>query len=70
MTKLTVERVIKIWRDQYGEHIYVGPDADGLNCVELRDIDSDGKISHRFMMIRQEAVLVAKSILELYGDKQ
>lgn len=69
MNKLTVERVIKIWRDSYGDHIYVGPDADGLNAVELREVDSNGKITHRFSMTQEEAILVAKAILELYSDK-
>jgi hypothetical protein len=69
MTKYTVERVIKIWDDQSGEHLYVGPDADGFKCVELRNVDSEGKIIHRFMMIPEEAVLAAEAILELYGDK-
>lgn len=65
----TLERVINIWDDESGQHIYVGPDADGLDLVELREIDSYGKITHRFTLTKEYALAVANAILELYGNK-
>ena len=67
--RMTVERVIKIYDDDTGNHFYVGPDADGLDSVEIRDVSSDGKIDARIFMNKEQAVEVAKAILELYGKK-
>jgi hypothetical protein len=38
--------------------------------MEIRDVNSEGKIDARFFIGREQAVLVAQAILELYGDKQ
>lgn len=67
--RMTVERVIKIYDDDTGNHFYVGPDADGLDGVEIRDVSSNGRIDARFFMGKEQAVEVAKAILELYGKK-
>jgi hypothetical protein len=66
--RFTIERVIKIYDDSVGTYIYVGPDADGLGC-EIRDVNNKGEIDTRFFMTQDQAVLVAKAILELYGPK-
>ncbi len=68
--RFTIERVIKVYDDDTGNHFYVGPDADGLDGMEIRDVNSEGKIDARFFMGREQAVLVARAILELYGDKR
>ena len=65
----TVEKVVKVYNDQYGDHVYVEPDGDGLDLVEIRAVTSDGKINDRIAMEKEQAVLVAKGILELYGEK-
>lgn len=67
--RMTVERIIKIYDDDTGNYFYIGPDADGLDEVEIRDVTSDGKIDARFFMGKEQAVEVAKAILELYGKK-
>ena len=67
--RMTVERVIKIHDDDTGNHFYVGPDTDGLGGMELRDVSSNGEIEARFFMGKEQAVEVAKAILELYGPK-
>lgn len=65
----TKEHVIKVWDDSNGTHVYVGPDADGLELVELRYIDEDGEIGDRITMPSEQAVKVAEAILELYGNR-
>lgn len=67
--RFTIERVIKVYDDDTGCHFYVGPDADGLDGVEIRDVSSEGKIEACFFMGREQAVIVAQAILELYGPK-
>jgi hypothetical protein len=67
---LSYERVIKIYNDKSGDYIYVGPDADGLDMVEIRDVDMRGPIMARFALTKEQALLVAKAINELYGDKE
>lgn len=70
MGKFTIERAAKVYDEDSGESVYVGPDADGLDLVELRFCDADGKIAARLPAIQAEmAIEVAKAILELYGPK-
>jgi hypothetical protein len=68
--RFTIERVIKVYDEDTGGYFYVGPDADGLDGMEIRDVNSEGKIDARFFMGREQAVCVAQAILELYGDKR
>ncbi len=65
------ETIIKVFDDDSGEHVYIGPDGDGLDCVELRAVDSDGKNypGARITMSPAQAILVADAIIKLYGDK-
>lgn len=65
----SVERVIKIWDDNSGCHFYVGQDGDGLGLPEIRFVDSDGEICDRMTFSKEQAVLVAKAILELFEEK-
>lgn len=65
----SLERVINIWDDESGQHIYVGPDEDDFDLVELREIDSYNEITHRFTLTKECALAVAKAILELYRGK-
>jgi hypothetical protein len=65
----SVERVIEVWDDQHGEHIDVGPDRDIGELVEIRSYTVDGVIGQRIAMAKEQAVLVAQAILELYGPK-
>jgi hypothetical protein len=69
MAYYTIERVMNVWDDESGDHVYVGPDADGLDLAELRYVDSTGKIANRITLPREMMVEVAQAILALYGDK-
>ena len=69
MGKYTVDHVIKVWDDQNGTHVYVGPDGDGLELAELRYVDEDGKIGDRIALPKEMMVEVARAVLALYGDK-
>jgi hypothetical protein len=68
MAGYTIERVIKVYDDGSGEYVYIGPDADGLDMVELRACGEGGRITSRMAMTKEQALLVAKAINELYGD--
>ena len=63
----TVEDVIKVWDDETGEHIYIGPDGDGLELVELRYVEADGKCHQRMTFQKEQALLVADAIRKLYA---
>lgn len=65
----TYERVIKIYNDKSGDYIYVGPDADGLDMVEIRDVDMRGPITARIAFTKEQALLVAQAIHELFGHE-
>ena len=63
--KYAVEDVILIWDNIHGTHTYVGPDADGLDLMEVRAVDENTKITTRLTFTKEEANLVAKAILKL-----
>lgn len=65
----TKERVIRVWNDDHGTHIHVGPDGDGLDLVEIRNVDEDGSIVTSITMPAEQAVKVAEAVLELYGNR-
>lgn len=59
----SVEVVRQIWDDDDGEHFDVGPDRDGLNLVEIRCYNPDGKIVERLSCPAEQARLVARAML-------
>jgi len=65
----TVETVRKVYDDSCGDHIYVGPDAEGLDLVELRYVDSKGVISSRISIPKPLALLVAEAMIAATKDE-
>ena len=58
----TMELIRKIWNDKDGYSVEIGPDSDGLDLVEVRSRDDQGKITNRFAMTPAQALLVADAI--------
>jgi hypothetical protein len=42
--KFTIESLKRIYHDDSGEYVQISPDADGFDCVEIRQYDSKGEI--------------------------
>ena len=62
-----VERSIKIYNGEDDNYIYIGPDADGMGFVEISCSEDD----HPPMNVtKEEAVLIARAIIELYGGNE
>ena len=61
----STEVVHRVFNDDTGEYIEVGPDADGGDLLELRQINSDGKIAARIVGEPEQMRLVAEAILKL-----
>ena len=62
-----VERSIKIYEDEEDDYIYIGPDADGMGLVEIScSIDSHPPMN----VTKEEAMLIARAIIELYGGNE
>jgi len=66
----SLEKVIKIWDDDHGTHIDVGPDSDGLGLVEIKQFDEDNKCINRIVMTQEEAILLAEAINLLYKTNE
>lgn len=64
----TMELIRKVWNDKDGYSVEVGPDSDGLDLVEVRCRDDQGKISNRFAMTAEQAKLVAEAIKECASE--
>jgi hypothetical protein len=63
--KYEMETMREIWPEKGdGEHIEVGPDRDGLQCVEIRQKEPDNKISSRITFSVEAARLVAHAMLK------
>ena len=63
----TLEKSVKVYNNKNGDYVYVGPDGD---LVELRLVPKKGRGVQRLSLQKEQAILVAKGILELYGEKR
>lgn len=62
--KFETEVMREIWEEPEGDnHLEVGPDRDGLGCVEIRRKDSAGKICERISFPVEEATACANAML-------
>jgi len=63
--KYEMETMREIWPEKGdGERVEVGPDRDGLQCVEIRQKEPDDKISSRIAFSVEAARLVAHAMLK------
>jgi hypothetical protein len=62
----TAEKNIRVYNDDDGDYVYVGPDGDSLDLVEIRYVDPKGKIGDRIIITKEQALIVARAILDLY----
>ena len=59
----------EIWPDNGdGEHIEIGPDRDGMQLVEIRQKEPDGKISARMTFDLDAARLVAQALSDYANE--
>lgn len=61
----SVEHNINVYDESTGDHIYIGPDGDGLDLLDLRYVDANGKILIRLSFPKEQARLVAQAMLDL-----
>ena len=64
-SKFSTEIVHRVYNDTTGEYIEVGPDADGINHIEIRFVDVNGKIGNRLCGPPEQMRLVAEALLKL-----
>ena len=63
-SKYSTEVVREIWNDDTGERVCVGPDRDGLDLLEIRQMTDDGKVGQRIIFTPDQARIVAAAMLE------
>jgi hypothetical protein len=64
MTKgFSLETIRRVYNDETGEHIEVGPDADTGDLLEIRQIEG-GKIIGRIVGQPEQMRLVAEALLK------
>lgn len=64
----SLELSAKVWDDDHGCFIQVGPDSDGLDLVEMKQYNEDNKCTARMIMTKREALLLAEAINTLYNN--
>ena len=52
----------EIWNDMTGSCIRIGPDRDGLDLIEIRQIDYDGKIAQSITVTKEQATLMLQAL--------
>lgn len=62
--RISVEHIIRIFDDDTGESIEVGPDSDGLDLIEIRRQSKDGKVTQNLILHPDEVKHVAEALLE------
>lgn len=64
MSAYSIEHTIKIWHNDSGDRVEVGPDKDGLNLVRIAFVNS---AENNELIITQEfALMLAEAIQKLY----
>ena len=63
-SKYSTEIVREIWNDDTGERVCVGPDRDGLDLLEIRQMTDDGKVGQSITLTPDQARLVAAAMYE------
>jgi hypothetical protein len=58
----SIEKIFQIWNDSNGTRIEVGPDRDGLDLVEIREIDSAGITTSRITMDVDQVKLITQAL--------
>ena len=67
--KFELEIMREIWPDNGdGEHIEIGPDRDGMQLVEIRQKEPDGKISARITLEPDAAKLLSKALSDCANE--
>jgi hypothetical protein len=64
-SKFSMENMVEIWDDKHGECLEVGPDRDGLDLLEIRQMDSNGKVHNRITLVKEQALLLVEAISEV-----
>lgn len=63
-----METLREIWNEEDKSHYEVGPDRDGLQCVEIRYFGEDGKIGERMTFRPEIARLVAVALVKCVDE--
>ncbi len=64
-----MEIVYEIWPNDGDKwHVEVGPDRDGLGCVEIRYRDEQGRIAERMMYSPEISKLLGEAIVRVAND--
>ena len=68
MARVELEKLFEVWAEDW--HYEIGPDRDGLGCLEIRYYEGQKKeCSHRLSFGKQEASLIAKALIELSAEE-
>lgn len=66
MAKYSIEKSYRVYNDSTGEYVRIGPDADGLDLVDIWSCDKDDNIESsgnaRISMPLEQAKLVADAL--------
>ncbi len=62
------ETVFQVWSDKEGYRWEITSDPDGLDCVEIRYVEYDGKITQRLTLPIEAARLLSECLVEYLGQ--
>lgn len=69
MSKYSLERIWRVYDDDDGSYIEVGPDADSLGLVVIRAVGSDGKKVTEILIAPEMVRLISSALRECAAEQ-
>jgi hypothetical protein len=66
--RLSHNVIHEIWNDDTGERMVIGPDVDGLNLIEVRNLDASGKAFQTLTFTIEQADFLLDAIERVAHD--
>jgi hypothetical protein len=64
----SLETFQRIYNDQHGDYIQIGPDADALGLVEIRSYTRDGKLETSMVFAPEQITLLCQALAKAASE--
>jgi len=68
MANYSLETFQRIYNDQNGEYIQIGPDADALGLVQIRSYRRNGELEGHMTFTPEQATLLAQALANVTSE--
>jgi hypothetical protein len=68
MATYSLETFQRIYDDQHGSYIQIGPDPDGLGMVAIRSYERDGKLEAYMVFTPEQVSLLTQALAKVTSE--